>query len=56
MGADEYAVQRRLEQEQMAAALAAYSAGETNPQISVTSVGGDEIKLVLNDQAMDESS
>ena len=56
LGADEYAVQRRLEQEQMAAALAAYGAGETNPQISVTSVGGDEIKLVLNDQAMDESS
>ena len=56
LGADEYAAQRRREQEQMAAALAAYGAGENNPQISVTSVGGDEIKLVLNDQAMDESS
>ena len=40
----------------MAAALAAYGTGENNPQISVTSVGGDEIKLVLNDHAMDESS
>ena len=55
LGADEYAVQRRREHEQMAAALAAYGTGDNNPQISVTSVGGDEIKLVLNDQAMDES-
>ena len=56
LGADEYALQRRRELDQMAAALAAYGTGENNPQISVTSVGGDEIKLVLNDHAMDESS
>ena len=41
----------------MAAALAAaYGKGENNPQISVTGVSGDEIKLVLNDHPMDESS
>ena len=57
LGADEYAAQRRIEHEQMAATLAdSYGAGENNPQISVTNVGGDEIKLILNDQAMDEST
>jgi serine/threonine-protein kinase SIK3 len=39
-----------------AAAAAAVAAAADTPQISVTNVCGDEIKLELNDQVMDESS
>ena len=55
LGTDEYAVQQRREHEQLAAVLSTYGTGKNNPHISVTSVGGNEIKLVLSDQAMDES-
>ncbi len=58
-GCDEFA----LRQQQMAAALLANSGGgggqysaADNPQISVTNVTGDEVRLELNDQAMDQSS
>ena len=56
MSADEYAMRRRQHEEMAAALAAAYGKGENNPQISVTGVSGDEIKLVLNDHPMDESS